>query len=166
MEKSSAIETVRGETEKVVGFGTQSVKSHDETPVSKFGTGWGPAASDNTGTFGGGLTERGGRGAARGGRGGCYNCGGDGHRSNECSQPRRPPPTPCWKCNEVGHWANDCPKGGEGGGRGGRGGGKCFISRAFIILLLEVVVDLAVATRATVVSVVGLRAAAVVVNLW
>jgi len=86
---------------------------------------------------GGGGKDRGG-----GGRGDeeCFNCGGLGHMSRDCDQPRKPKgggrdggggrgDDSCFNCGESGHMSRDCPeprkpKGGGKGDRGGGGGGR------------------------------------------
>lgn len=54
----------------------------------------------------------------RGGQrtGGCFNCGGDGHRARDCPEPpkdrgdRRGGGGPeCYKCHQTGHISRDCP---------------------------------------------------------
>jgi THO complex subunit 4 len=63
----------------------------------------------------------------------CFNCGKDGHRAADCTEPKKETPAGaegeeknvCFQCGKPGHRARQCPEGGgERGGRGGRRGGK------------------------------------------
>ena len=59
---------------------------------------------------------------------GCFNCGEQGHRSNECPQPKKPRGGgggggACFNCGESGHRSSECPQPKKP--RGG-GGGECF----------------------------------------
>ncbi len=74
---------------------------------------------------GGGRGGRGGRFGGGGDR--CYNCGGSGHMSRDCPEPRKE--QSCYNCGKGGHMSRDCPeprkeRGGGGGGRGRGGGGR------------------------------------------
>ncbi|CAJ0575317.1 unnamed protein product, partial [Mesorhabditis spiculigera] len=89
---------------------------------SAFGAGGFGAASGQTSSFGaGGFGQSGGFGGdskpgAERPRG-CFNCGQDGHRSADCTEPKKP--RGCFNCGEEGHRGSDCPhprKPREGGG--------------------------------------------------
>ncbi|RMZ77951.1 hypothetical protein DV738_g4173, partial [Chaetothyriales sp. CBS 135597] len=66
----------------------------------------------------------------------CYNCGGEGHLSKECTN--APKPKTCYKCGQENHLARDCPDAAPapnasagawgGAGAGGYGGGdrECY----------------------------------------
>src|SRR5206468_3067862 len=56
----------------------------------------------------------------------CYNCGGEGHVSRECTAAAKP--KSCYRCGQEGHVSRECPnqessQSGGGGWGGGRGGG-------------------------------------------
>ena len=76
----------------------------------------------------------------------CYNCGGTGHLSRDCTEPTKQKvsclkdhyfflnpspdhPQTCYNCGEPGHMSRDCPMGNSGGGRGGMSGGGGFGGR-------------------------------------
>ncbi|CAJ0957452.1 unnamed protein product, partial [Mesorhabditis belari] len=99
--------------------------------ASSGGSGFGGGAGGGSGFGGGGGTGERPRG--------CFNCGEEGHRSNECPQPRKPreggPPRGCFNCGQEGHRSNECPEpkkpreqgsgfGGSGFGGGGAGFGS------------------------------------------
>ena len=84
------------------------------------------------------------RGSDGGGRGGggrsfgggdraCYNCGGSGHMSRDCTEPRKAGgrggggggDRACYNCGQSGHMSYECTEARqEGGGGRGRGGGR------------------------------------------
>ncbi|CAO4362388.1 unnamed protein product [Caenorhabditis nigoni] len=108
------------------------------------GGGGGFGSGGNTG-FGGGGNSGFGGGSGGGGYGGgergernnnCFNCNQPGHRSNECTEPRKPReggPRNCYNCQQPGHTSRECPEerkprenrggSGFGGASGGFGGG-------------------------------------------
>ena len=45
-----------------------------------------------------------------GGGNACRNCGQEGHKSKECTEPRNPATIQCRNCDEMGHVSKDCPK--------------------------------------------------------
>ena len=60
---------------------------------------WGSSTTTTTKTGGGGK--------------GCFNCGGDGHMSRECPEPKRERGggnRACFNCNQEGHQSRDCPE--------------------------------------------------------
>lgn len=70
-----------------------------------------------------GAPGSGGGGGGPGGCKGCFNCGQEGHRKNECPQPKKGGgsgggPITCYSCHQEGHISRECPSknGGSGGG--------------------------------------------------
>uniref|UniRef100_A0A1I7TCE4 RNA helicase n=1 Tax=Caenorhabditis tropicalis TaxID=1561998 RepID=A0A1I7TCE4_9PELO len=115
------------------------------------GSGGGGFGGGNSGGFGGGGGFSSGFGGESGGGGyggdrgernnNCFNCQQPGHRSNECTEPRKPRdgggPKNCYNCQQPGHTSRECTEerkpresrsggfgGGFGGGSGGFGGGN------------------------------------------
>ncbi|UMM14122.1 hypothetical protein L5515_002061 [Caenorhabditis briggsae] len=107
------------------------------------GGGGGFGSGGNSG-FGGGGNSGFGGGSGGGGYGGergernnnCFNCNQPGHRSNECTEPRKPReggPRNCYNCQQPGHTSRECPEerkprenrggSGFGGASGGFGSG-------------------------------------------
>ncbi|CAJ0574115.1 unnamed protein product, partial [Mesorhabditis spiculigera] len=43
-----------------------------------------------------------------GGSSACFNCGNEGHRSADCQEPRKPRPMNCFNCGQDGHRSSDC----------------------------------------------------------
>lgn len=59
----------------------------------------------------------------------CFNCGKEGHRSAECSEPKKAGGGGgCFNCGKDGHKSFECPEPKKAGGGGGRsGGGSMFL---------------------------------------
>ena len=103
-------------------------------------SGWGDSGWGGDSGFGGGFGGESGRGGGRGGggrgrgSGGCYNCGGSGHMSRDCPEPRKERVGgggggACYNCGGSGHMSRDCPeprkpRESRGGGFGGSSRGR------------------------------------------
>jgi len=97
----------------------------------RFGKG-GKDRDDEFPSFGG----KGGRTFGGGGYGRdqeCFNCGGYGHISRECPEPRKGKgkgsDQECFNCGQLGHLSRECPepRRGKGGGKSRKGGDQeCF----------------------------------------
>jgi len=85
------------------------------------GAGWGASGGD------GGWGDSGGDAAESKPRNkGCFNCGQEGHRKDECPEPpKERKPRGCFNCGEEGHSKADCPNPAKEGGDGERKKG-CF----------------------------------------
>ncbi|GMR53785.1 hypothetical protein PMAYCL1PPCAC_23980, partial [Pristionchus mayeri] len=138
------------------GFGGASGGSSGFGGASGGSSGFGGASGGSSG-FGGSSGGGGGFGGSggefnSGGGGerprGCFNCGQEGHRSSDCTEPRKERSNACFNCGQEGHRGSECPEpkkersnacfncGQEGHRssecpeprreRGGGGGGACF----------------------------------------
>lgn len=134
------------------GFGNSGSTGFGSGGTTGFGgggnSGFGGGGGGNSGFGGGGNSgfgggNSGGFGGESGGGGyggernnNCFNCQQPGHRSADCSEPRKPrdgAPRNCYNCQQPGHQSRDCPEerkprenrggnNGFGGGSGGFGG--------------------------------------------
>ena len=90
------------------GFDWGTEKTSSAADNSSGGFDWG--TDSGTGSGGGGGGER---------RKGCFNCGGNGHMSRDCPEPKKEREGggggTCRRCNQEGHFAKDCTALGEDG---------------------------------------------------